>query len=333
MSNFDGEDELELVVRLVWQVVRKSSFPPPDPHDAWTTEAVVDQAVNLYLAKGGAVVAEAVAAAGGDQGHLERRLLKTIRNHMIDVAKSTPVGLMRNRLATMLRRHPDYVRLEGAEYPLDGWAPTGSPGATGDLWQGDEDTLHVAATSVRVPGGIVFNKSGPPPAATKQALLDVLAAVFDAAGGCYVPDQTLARVIARRFDEFLDPDGRDVAAYTSPADPETISEFDSADPTADDQHDRVDAADIADWLWTEFSWDERTVYPYLDVPDDDAGRVASVVLVLNCGEAEAKATLDGMVAKVQEQAPQVGLARLVLDELTAIHLREHPDGGAPGGSS
>lgn len=333
MSNFDGESELELVVRLVWQVVRKSSFPPPDPHNVWTTDAVVDQAVNLYLAKGGAVVAEAVAAAGGDQGHLERRLLKTIRNHMIDVAKSTPVGLMRNRLVTMLRRHTDYVRLEGAEHPLDGWAPIGSPGATGDLWQGDEDTLHAAATGVRVPGEIVFNKSGPPPAATKQALLDVLAAVFDAAGGRYVPDQTLAKVVARRFDEFLDPDGRDVAAYTRPADPETISEFDSADPTADDQLDRVDAADIADWLWTDFSWEERTVYPLLDIPENDAGRLASIVLVLGCGETEAKTILEVMTAKIQKQAPQVGLARLVLDELDAIHTREHPDSGAPDGCS
>ncbi|TCC38886.1 hypothetical protein [Kribbella speibonae] len=330
MSNDDEEDELSLVVRLVWQVVRKSSFPPPDPHNSWTHDAVVDQAVNLYLAKGGAVVAEAVAAAGGDQGHLERRLLKTIRNYMIDVAKSTPIGLMRNRLATMLLRHPGYVRLEGDKYPLAGWAPAGSQGATGDLWQGDEDTLHASAINTPIPTEIVFNRSGPPPAATKQALLDVIAAVFAAADGFYLPDQALARVVARRFDEFLDPDGRDVAAYTSPADPETISDFSSADPTTDVHLERIEAADIADWLWTEFTWEERTIYPFLDVPENEDGRIASVVIILGCGDEEAKATIDAMLTKIREHAPNVELARYVLDELTAIHKREHLDGSPDG---
>lgn len=218
MSDSDEEDELGLVVRLVWQVVRKSPFPPPDGHGSWTIDAVTDQAVNLYLAKGAAVVAEAKAAAGGDQGHLERRLLKTIRNYMIDVAKSTPVGLMRNRLATMLLRHPDYVRLDDSTaHPLDGWAPARSPGADGELWHGDEDVLHVAAANTQVLPGVKFNKSGPPPPVTKQALLAVIAAVFAAAGDCYLPDQTLARVVARRFDEFLDPDNRDVNAGTQHA--------------------------------------------------------------------------------------------------------------------
>jgi hypothetical protein len=171
----------------------------------------------------------------------------------------------------------------------------------------------------------VFNKSGPPPAATKQALLDVIAAVFVAAGGFYLPDQTLARVIARRFDEFLDPDGRDVSSYTSPADPETISDFSPADPTTDDHLAHIEAADIADWLWVEFTWEERTIYPFLDVPEDEDGRIASVVIILGCGEGEAKATIDAMLAKIREHAPSVERARYVLDELTAIHRREHPD--------
>lgn len=332
MPNYEEEDELSLVVRLVWQVVRKSSFPPPDPHDSWTNDAVVDQAVTLYLAKGGAVVAEAMAAACGDRGHLERRLLKTIRNYMIDVAKSTPIGLMRNRLATMLLRHPDYVRLEGDSHPLAGWAPVGSQGATGDLWQGDEDTLHAAAVNAPVPTGIVFNKSGPPPAATKQALLDVIAAVFTATGGGYLPDQTLARVVARRFDEFLDPDGRDVGAYASPANPQTISDLGPADPTTQSLLERIEAADVADWLWVEFSYEERTIYPVLNIPEDDDGRIASVVLILGCGETEAAAILDAMFAKIREHAPTVEFARHVLDELTAIHTRENPD-GTPGGTT
>lgn len=330
MSNYDEEDELSLVVRLVRQVVRKSSFPPPDPHNSWTDDAVADQAVNLYLAKGGTVVAEAMAAAGGNQGHLERRLLMTIRNYMIDVAKSTPIGLMRNRLATMLLRYPHYVRLEGDGHPLAGWAPVASRGASGHLWQGDEDTLHAAATNTPVPTRIVFNKSGPPPAATKQALLDVIAAIFVAAGGFYLPDQTLARVIARRFDGFLDPNGRDVSSYTSPADPETISDFSPADPTTDDHLARIEAADIADWLWVEFNWEERTIYPFLDVPEDENGRIASVVIILGCGEEEAKATIDAMLAKIRKHAPSVEEARDVLDELTAIHRREHLDGSPDG---
>ena len=330
MSSNDEEDELDLVVRLVWQVVRKSSFPPPKDHDSWTEAAVIDQAVNLYLHKGGAVVAEAKAAAGGDQGHLERRLLKTIRNYMIDVAKSTPVGLMRNRLATMLLRHPDYVRLEDATNPLDGWAPVGSPGADGELWQGDEEALHRAAANTPVPPDVKFNKSGPPPPATKKALLDVLAAVFSAARGCYLPDQTLAKVIARRFDEFLDPDSRDVSDTTAPADPEDLAEFGPADLATDGHLERVEATDVADWLWVEFSYEERSAYPFLDIPDTQDARIAAVVLVLGCGAGEAEAVLGAMFAKIREHAPTPGFARHVLDELTAICNRENSNGPAGG---
>jgi hypothetical protein len=331
MSSGDEEDELTLVVRLVWQVVRKSPFPPPGDHNSWTEAAVIDQAVDLYLHKGAAIVADAKAAAGGDQGHLERRLLKTIRNYMIDVAKSTPVGLMRNRLATMLLRHPDFVRLDDAANALDGWAPAGSPGAGGELWQGDEDALHAAAASTPVPPGVKFNKSGPPPAVTKQALLDVIAAVFAAAGRCYLPDQTLARVITRRFDEFLEPEDRDVSDTTSPAAPEDIAEYGPADPTTEDQLDQVAAADAADWLWVEFSLEERTVYPLLNIPETTEARIASVALILGCGEGEAEAILQAMFAKIREHAPTPEFARHVLDELTAIYNREHP-GGPPGGS-
>lgn len=332
MISPDEEDELALVVRLVWQVVRKSSFPPPDPHDSWTSDAAVDQAVNLYLAKGATVVAEAEAAAGGDQGHLERRLLKTIRNHMIDEAKSTSIGLMRNRLATMLLRHSDYMRLDGDSNPLDGWASAESPGADGDLWQGDVETLYAAAINTTVPPNVVFNKSGPPPKVTKQALLDVIAAVFAAADGRYLPDQILAKVITRRFDAFLDPDNRDVAPYTSPADPETVIYLSPADPTSDEDNDRIDAADLADWLWIEFSFDERTIYPFLDMSDSDEGRLAALVLILGCGPAEAEATLDSMFAKIREHAPIPAFARQVLNELTTIYNRENPT-AIPDGTS
>lgn len=326
MYSNDEEDELALVVRLVWQVVRTSSFPPPGDHVSWTEAAVIDQAVDLYLHKGGAIVAEAKAAAGGDTGHLERRLLKTIRNFMIDVAKGTPVGLMRNRLATMLLRHPDYVRLDGDTNPVGGWALAGSPGAEGELWHGDEDALDAAAASTVIPPAVKFNRSGPPSHVTKQALLDVINSVFSAAGGRYLPDQTLARVIARRFDEFLDGDNRDVSDIASLVAPEDLAEFGPADPRSEGQFERVAAADIADWLWVEFSHEERTIFPFLDVPESEGARIAAVVLVLGCGDGEAEAILGAMFAKIRECAPTPEFARQVLDELAAIHNREHPDG-------
>ncbi len=331
MSSYGEEDELTLVVRLVWQVVRKSSFPPPGDHDSWTETAVTDQAVDLYLHKGAAIVAEAKAAAGGDQGHLERRLLRTIRNYMIDVAKSTPVGLMRNRLATMLLRHPDYVRLDGAANPLAGWAPAGSPGARGELWQGDEESLQAAAARTPVPPDVKFNRSGPPAPVTKQALLNVITAIFTATGDCYLPDQILARIIARRFDKFLDPENRDVSDATSPTDPGHLASYGLADLTAEDQFDQVAAADVADWLWVEFSADERAIYPFLDVPETLDARIAAVILILSCGEGEAQAVMETMFAKIREHATTPEFGRHILEELTAIYKREHPD-GPPGGT-
>lgn len=331
MSNHDEDDEVALVVRLTWQVVRKNSFPPPGAHASWTTDAIIDQVADLYLAKGAAIVAEAKAAAGGDQSHLERRLLKTIRNYMIDLAKSTPIGLMRNRLATMLLRHPDYVRLEGDGYAIPGWAPVGSRGAAGAPWQGEEEVLLAAAANTKVASGIVFNKSGPPPSATKEALLQVIAAVFAASDGCYLTDQTLARLIAHRFDEFLNPDGRDAAAYTTPADPSTISDLSPADLAADESLESVDAAGVADWLWIEFTREERIVSRSLDACQGEDGRLTSVALALGCGEEEARATIGATFAKIREHAGNAEFARRVLHELTAIHERDHGD--PPGGTT
>ena len=178
-------------MRLIAQVVHTNSFPPPEGYDSWTIDAV-HQATELYLAKGAAIVAEAKAAAGGDTRHLERRLLKTIRNYLIDQAKATRVGLMRNRIATMLMRHDDFVRVDGANVPTPGWAPVDSASADGELWQGDHEELYPAAWNTAAPTNVVFNKSGPPSKQTKQALLDVIDAVFAIAGSCYLPDQTLA---------------------------------------------------------------------------------------------------------------------------------------------
>jgi hypothetical protein len=335
MSAPDSFDDVELVVRLVGQVVRTGPFPPPDPYQSWSKDAVMEQATRLYESKkGAAIVAEARVAAGGDPQHLERRLLRTIRNVLIDEAKATPVGRMRGRLATMLRRESGFVRVSGPGVAVDGWARVGSVGALDRaLWQGDRSELEDAAWTVPVPPTVVFGSSGPPSRATRQALLDVLCAVFDAADGLYLRDQELARVMVARFEEFLDVDSRDVAEFASALPDGAARVPDGTDVTAD-----VDAADLADWLWVEFSADERTTVSVLEdlgsaEQDDDAWRDA-VVAAVGCGQLEAEALIESVQAQVRTWAVDEGTAARVITGLFALRSRtgagpESDEGSTP----
>src|SRR5689334_16235033 len=114
MTDTDSELDVELLANLVAQVVREpgNPFPPPDDFSWWSDHAVWAKTQDIYQKKRKSFVAESRAVAGASQGHLERRLLRSIRNFLIDEAKTMPVGLMRSRLKTMLEQDPGVVRVE-----------------------------------------------------------------------------------------------------------------------------------------------------------------------------------------------------------------------------
>lgn len=320
-------DDFLLVSRLVAQEVRGEGnpFPPPAPYGRWSDEAVYEQTIALYEKKGFALVAEARVAAKGDQGHLERRLLKTIHNFLIDEAKATPVGLMRNRVGTMLRNSSEFVRVTGPGIAIDGWATAGSQVAAGLLWQADRAELDAAAAAVEVPPGIKFHHQGPPPKTTKQAMTAVIKAVFAAADGFYLPDQVLAQVVHKRFDEFLHPDGRDATEFRSNM--EIVDDLDGATELG---YLDVEAEDLADYIWTEMSYDERKAYPMLGVDGDEQVRRDAVMFAVGCGPHEAGAIIASVFDRIR--AEDLGEdPRLVIEALsrratsTSGLVRDDPD--------
>lgn len=292
------DDDFILVSRLVAQEVRGAGnpFPPPTPYGRWSDDAVYEQTVALYEKKGFALVAEARVAAKGDQGHLERRLLKTIHNYLIDEAKATPVGLMRNRVGTMLKNNSDFERIAGPGIAVDGWAVAGSLGAAGLLWQADRAELDAAAAAVPVPPDIKFHHQGPPPRSTKNAMTEVIKAVFAAADGFYLADQVLAQVIHERFDEFLHPEERDATEFRS-----SMEVVDDLDGGTELGYLDVEAEDLAEHIWIEMSYDERKAYPMLGVDGDEQVRRDAVMFAVGCGPHEADAIISSVFDRIRAE--------------------------------
>lgn len=316
----DDDEAALLVARLVAEVVRSSSFPPPSGYDRWSDDAVWELVATLYEKKGATFVAEAHVAAD-DATHLERRLKRTIWNNLKDEAKATPVGLMRSRLATMLRRDEGFVRIEGEGIALAGWARVDTPGAGGLMWQGDTGELQAAAWTVQVPHDLRFNSSGPAPKATRETLRKVVVVIFAAADDLYLPDQPLARVVTHRFDEFLNVNGRDATEFvTRSVDQPGLGGEPAAAAGAvagPDPSDDVDAADLADYIWTDLSLDERRAVGVLGITDNDEQRQA-VQDATGCGPSEAAGIVAGIHHQIRRHCQDRDTALAVISHLYSL---------------
>jgi len=103
-----------------------------------------------------------------DDTALERPLLKTIRNHLIDEAKGTPRGKLRRRLNTLLSADDRFVRGPGSASAS--WTLTVH---TTEVFRGNPETLQCAAAAVRGVNINRWNESGPTPRETVNASVTV----------------------------------------------------------------------------------------------------------------------------------------------------------------
>lgn len=268
-----GPETVTLLQRLVRQVTRVSSFPPPDTFLTWSPDAVDTVIGDIFDKRGSALVLGCLAKATDDQS-LERLLLKAIRNHLIDEAKGTERGKLRRRLETLLGHDDRFVRVTG---PM--WVLATQP--AGVTWQGDLAELNEAAAAVR---GVVLGKlptSGPTPRGSVEALVTVAHAVLDAAQGA-VRDEDLARVIEARFDLQATPvfvelvaDERFAPAAPADQEPETIV---------------VEADERAQALWASMSPREHSIFLHLD-------DLEAVMAVAEVGPETARALIDQLTEK------------------------------------
>lgn len=190
-----GPETLALLRQLGNQVTRTSSFPPPREHTRWTPEAVDDLLAEMFsVGDRSKVFVITCYLQATDQPSLERLILKTIRNFLIDQAKATERGKLRRRLNNLLSKDIRFVRP-----PSSGnmWAWALVKHAL-TLWQGDIEELHHAANLVRGYQILRWNTAGKTPQQTIVALTAVSYGVIDQARGA-VRDEDLARVVERRF--------------------------------------------------------------------------------------------------------------------------------------
>jgi len=183
---------VDTLQRLVGQVARSSCFPPPEGYDRWDDNAALDVVTQLYE-DGPSFVTMCWARAGND-GSLERLFLATIRNFLIDQAKGTGTGKLRRRLQRLVMKDVAFTagKLATGE---DAWWLTDSPAAP---WFGDVADLERAAGRVLGVRVTALNPSGPTPVRTVTALMKVVSAVLEEAGGA-VRAQDVTRIVEHRL--------------------------------------------------------------------------------------------------------------------------------------
>lgn len=209
-----GPETIRLLRELGAQVTRTSSFPPPSEHATWSAAAVDDLLADMFSQEHRSrVFVLACYTQATDQGSLERLILQSIRNFLIDQAKGTERGKLRRRLDNLLSKDSRFIRppdLKG----IRAWALLNR---LFGLWQGNLDTLHAAAARVRGHQVLRWNSAGKTPRQTVIALTAVCHGVIDHADGS-VRDEDLAKVVEQRFallapPVFVEmPDGSSAAA-------------------------------------------------------------------------------------------------------------------------
>lgn len=275
-----GPETVGVLRRLAAQVVRTSSFPPPDDHDRWSDEAVDDLLADMFArTKGPAFVIECFVKAT-DDASLERLLLAAVRNHLIDQAKGTDRGKLRRRLVTLLSADSRFERVR-ASGGLDGW---GLAGRGRGRWQGDIEDLHDAAAAVRGVTITRWNEAGPTPRETAGALVSVAYAVLVVAGGV-VRDEDLARVVQTRFGLLRPPTVVSLVfdePWAEPAAP------------AEDGPEAMAVADArAEEIWQSLSMTERSLLPHL------GKSAAELAAVLEAGPKAARRIADALAEKLR----------------------------------
>lgn len=254
-----GPETIRLLRQLGAQVTRASSFPPPSGHATWSAAAVDDLLADMFSQENRSkVFVLACYTQATDQASLERLILQSIRNFLIDQAKGTERGKLRRRLDNLLSKDSRFIRppvLKG----IRAWALLNR---LFGLWQGDLDALHAAAARVRGYQILRWNSAGKTPRQTVIALTAVCHGVIDHADGS-VRDEDLAKVVERRFallapPVFVEmPDGSSAAAAAA----RVVS--------GDEPWTNLGVQTRAEELWATLSLEERALLPVLGSSMDE----------------------------------------------------------------
>lgn len=249
-----GRETLTLLHRLVAQVTRTSTFPPPGGHVAWTDQAVRDHVATLFLRKKGGGFIVACFLKADDQASLERLLLSAIRNDLIDEAKSQPVGKLRRRMQTLLNQDERFIDASDLHHGQAAWSLPDNRRVASHADVGQLLGLSVGIEAAPVSS---LPRAGRTPKAARESLLTMTHGVLERLDAA-LRAQTLAHFLGVRFDLI---------------DQKQITGFDGerAASTGDGQVEEPlsdpEAKALAAEVFAELNALERSIVPVLDDPD------------------------------------------------------------------
>ncbi len=271
-----------LLLRLCGIVARTKTYPWPEHYDSWSDEAMQELANKVYERKDCGEedkrLALKVFEKARDQGSLERLLLTTIENVLIDEAKATETGKLRRRLVSVLGKDARFVPVPE---PEECWA---LEGRAQHIWQGDRDVLVQAA--LRVQGYEIrsWNTAGPTAAPVATALREVSHGVLTEADAA-VRAQELALILRVRFVHIAPLNTASLSALHPDAAP--VSE------ETDSPEDVVILDITADTIWATLTPTERMAVAHVGEDPDKWARSCSL------RPRQAAAVEAALIAKLQ----------------------------------
>jgi hypothetical protein len=255
LGAFGTEATLELY-RCVRAVARASNFPPPEGHQSWSVDAVIETAHDVFADAHGPQRLVALAVNADSERSFTRLLEQVVRNYLRDRARATARGRLIRRLRELLEHDVRFA-----------FVPPGRPGERNvmltdgsaiGVWGGRTSDLVAAAYKVTDVAIVRWRPQTrrQPPLAEARSLLAVCEAVLRAAeASVRLPD--LAHVIALRFASGQAPVATpvdDVEPWLPPSEPAAEAAI------------AADIAATAEALVSQLTPRERLALAYLDLP-------------------------------------------------------------------
>jgi hypothetical protein len=192
-----GAEGATLLYATVAAVARFDRYPPPEGHQAWSSDAVTEVAHEFLVGPHANERLVHLATLALDDASFARLLETSVRNFFRSRARATTRGKLYRRVRSLLEGDDRFVPVEGS----DGRLWTLSEGSS-DPWVGRIDALLAVAGSVPVP------LSGSD-RARRDALGEICAQVLAAAEGAVSLDD-LAGVASWRLGLIAPPISVDI---------------------------------------------------------------------------------------------------------------------------
>lgn len=314
-----GPVQYAWLLRLVQRVARANGFPPP-AGAIWDDDGARQWLSEQFSGTKGPEFFARVGLTATDDLSYSRLASKSIKNALIDQARGTVTGLMRQRLRGLLAKESDFVDVTSSYGGTAAWTLNGLD----EIWTGDFENLLGAPGLFAIGKIQKLNRAGKTPAHIIEKLVAAARILIRFAGGA-LSDQVLATLIVRIFDlDELAPYGlRD-----TDADPATESELLKVEESVDlmlGWHSEVEYFAPAEWLAVlaeakellkGLVWQERLALVLAE--QENIGRV-----VLVPGTIVSDTFIEASIEKFRRRVRALGTSREAQKVALAHCLKEH----------